>query len=219
MLCAEDDPDPRQDTDMTMTASIARAARIAGSLALAAMLCAPALSQAQDTPAAPATATIDNPMAQALADQFAADCQDSIAASMADSIREDAGADASPALIAEMVAVGQAGICGCFVDAIRRQPDAGLGVSVMEKMEPQFNACMAAALKPRMARICTETQRTGADETAPDCACIAGSVAALDDDALAAGANDLFDVLDSTRDIPASAGALGEAARGCAAKR
>jgi hypothetical protein len=142
-----------------------------------------------------------------------------IAGSMPDSIREDAGKDASPALIAEMVAVGQAGMCVCFVDAIRRQPDAGLGVSVMKEMEPQFNACMAAALKPRMARICTETQRTGADASAPDCNCMANAVAVLDDDALGAGANDLFDVLDSTRDIPVTAGALGEAARGCAPKR
>lgn len=193
-------------------------ARIARSLALAAALCAPALSQAQDTSSAPA-ATVDNPLSQTVADQFAAGCQDMIATSMPDSIREDAGKDATPELIAEMVAAGQAGICSCFVDAIRRQPDAGLGASVMEKMEPQFNACMAAALKPRMARICAETQRTGADDTAPDCACMTDAVAALDDDTLGAGANDLFDVLDSTRDVPASAGALGEAARGCAPKR
>lgn len=199
---------------MTM---IARTARIACSLAIAMALCAPL--HARDTPPAATTATVDNPLAQAVADDFAAGCEDMMATSMPDSIRQDAGEDASPALIAEMVAVGQAGMCGCFVDAIRRQPDAGLGVSVMQTMEPQFNACMAAALKPRMARICTETQRSGADDTAPDCACFAEAVAALDDDTLGAGANDLFDVLDSTREIPASAGALGEAARGCAAKR
>lgn len=199
---------------MTM---IARTVRIASSLAILMAVCAP--THAQDTPPAATTATVDNPLAQAVADDFAAGCEDTMATSMPDSIRQDAGEDASPALIAEMVAVGQAGMCGCFVDAIRRQPDAGLSVSVMENMEPQFNACMAAALKPRMARICTETQRNGADDTAPDCACFAKAVATLDDDTLGAGANDLFDVLDSTREIPASAGALGEAARGCAAKR
>lgn len=202
--------------------TIARIARIARSLALAAAVCAPALSQAREAPAAqaaPVAAAVDNPLSQAVADQFAESCQDTIASSMTDAIRVDAGEDASPALIAEMVAVGRAGMCGCFVDAIRRHPDVGPGASVMDRMEPQFNACMAAALKPRMARICAETQRTGADDTAPDCACMADAVAALGDDALGAGANDLFDVLDSTRDIPASAGALGEAARGCAAKR
>ena len=192
---------------------IAHMFRVACALVVATALCTPAPSHAQDT------AVVDNPLAQAVADEFAAGCEDMIATSMPDSIRQDAGKDASPALIAEMVAVGQAGMCGCFVDAIRRQPDAGLGVSVMEKMEPQFNACMAAALKPRMARICTETQRSGADDTAPDCTCIAEAVAALDDDALGAGANDLFDVLDSTRDIPGAAGAVGEAARGCARRR
>lgn len=198
---------------------IAHMVRVACALVVAAALCVPTLAPAQDAPAAAASTVVDNPLAQAVADEFAAGCEDMIATSMPDSIRQDAGKDASPALIAEMVAVGQAGMCGCFVDAIRRQPDVGLGVSVMEKMEPQFNACMAAALKPRMARICTETQRSGADDTAPDCACFADAVAALDDDMLGAGANDLFDLLDSTREIPASAGALGEAARGCAAKR
>jgi hypothetical protein len=193
--------------------------RVACALAVAAALCVPTLAPAQDAPAAAAGTLVDNPLAHAVADEFAAGCEDMIATSMPDSIRQDAGKDASPALIAEMVAVGQAGMCGCFVDAIRRQPDAGLGVSVMEDMAPQFNACMAAALKPRMARICTETQRSGADDTAPDCACFADAVAGLDDDTLGAGANDLFDVLDSTREIPASAGALGEAARGCAARR
>lgn len=198
---------------------IAHMVRVACALVVAAALCVPTLAPAQDAPAAAASTVVDNPLAQAVADEFAAGCEDMIATSMPDSIRQDAGKDASPALIAEMVAVGQAGMCDCFVDAIRRQPDVGLGVSVMEKMEPQFNACMAAALKPRMARICTETQRSGADDTAPDCACFADAVAALDDDMLGAGANDLFDLLDSTREIPASAGALGEAARGCAAKR
>lgn len=203
--------------------TIARIARIACSLALATALCAPALSQAQEAPAAqaaPVTAAADNPLSQAIADQFVEACrQDTLASSMAEAIRVDAGNDASPELIAEMVAVARAGMCGCFVDAIRRQPDTDPGVSVMDKMQPQFYACMAAALKPRMARICAETQRTGADDSAPDCACMTDAVAALGDDALGAGANDLFDVLDSTRGIPASAGALGEAARGCAAKR
>lgn len=195
-----------------MTA-IAHMFRAACALVVAAALCTPAPSPAQDTAAA------DNPQAQAFADQFAAGCQDMIATSMPESIRKDVGEGATAELIAEMIAVGRAGICECFVDALRRQPDSAIGASVMEKMEPQFDACMAAALKPRMARICTEAQRSGADDTAPDCACFADAVAALDDDALGAGANDLFDVLDSTREIPASAGALGEAARGCAAKR
>lgn len=193
--------------------SIAHMSRVAGALVIATALCMPTPSPAQDTAAA------DNPQTQAFADQFAAGCQDMIATSIPESIREDVGEGATTELIAEMIAVGRAGICGCFVDALRRQPDSALGASVMEKMEPQFDACMAAALKPRMARICTETQRSGADDTAPDCACLADAVAALDDDALGAGANALFDVLDSTRDIPGSAGAVGAAARGCARRR
>lgn len=195
-----------------MTA-IAHMVRVACALVVATALCAPAPSRAQDT-----TAT-DNPQTQVFADQFAAGCHEMIATSMPESIRNDVGEGATAELIAEMIAVGRAGICECFVDALRRQPDSAIGASVMEKMEPQFDACMAAALKPRMARICTEAQRSGADDTAPDCACLADAVAALDDDALGAGANDLFDVLDSTRDIPGSAGAVGEAARGCARLR
>ena len=184
-----------------------------------ATLGAAAQARAENTPATTdAAAAVDNPLAQQVADQFVADCRKTNAASMTESIRQDAGPDASAGLLAEMVAVGEEAVCGCFGDALRAQPDAGILESI-DHMEPQFNTCMAAAIKPRMARICSEAQLSQTDATAPDCTCLAEAVAKLDDTEIGKGANDLFDVLRSTRDMPVTAGALGVAARGCAKTR
>ncbi|MFZ5636518.1 MAG: hypothetical protein ACOY82_08010 [Pseudomonadota bacterium] len=163
-----------------------------------------------------ATSPADNPKAQQVADIFAERCGKEMVESVPQWTRDDAGKNASPALIEHMVAVTREGLCECFVGVMRRQPDDRIGPTTMDDLKPQFEACMAAAMKPRMERICTESQRMPKDDSAPDCACLATAVATIDDMALGAGANDLFRVLNSTRDIPTSAGALGEAARGCA---
>ncbi len=201
--------------------TIIRTSRIALTFVVAAALGAPLQTRAENAAAsapASAAASADNPLAQQVADQFVADCRKTNAASMTESIRQDAGPDASPGLLAEMVAVGEEAVCGCFGDALRAQPDAGILESI-DHMEPQFNTCMAAAIKPRMARICSEAQLSQTDATAPDCTCLAEAVAKLDDTEIGKGANDLFDVLRSTRDMPVTAGALGAAARGCAKTR
>jgi hypothetical protein len=175
------------------------------------------VAAAQDAKQDPAS-TPENPTAQLVAGMFAESCRTELLPTIPDSIRDDAGKDASPALIEAMTDVAREGMCECFVAEMRRQPDDRVGPKLMDEMEPQFKACMAAALKPRMARVCTEAQRMPKDESAPDCECLATRVAALDDAAVGAGANDLFDILNSTREIPATAGALGDAARACAAK-
>lgn len=170
---------------------------------------------AQEPVPAPA---VDNPFAQQMADMMAAECVQENAAKMPASIREDAGENASPALIAEMVAVGEQGICGCFIAELRKQSDERLRATGIDHMEPVFKGCIAGAMRPRMAKICTEAQRSGTDGSAPDCACLADAVAKMDDATLGEGANDLFDLLNSTRAIPDTAGALGDAARRCVAK-
>lgn len=175
-----------------------------------------AVASAQEPAPAPAT---DKPFAHQMADMMAADCVQDNATKMPDSIREDAGENASPALIAEMVAVGEQGICGCFIAAIRSEPDDRLRSNGIDHMEPVFKGCIAGAMRPRIEKICTEAQRSGTDGSAPDCACLADAVAKMDDATLGEGANDLFDLLNSTRAIPDTAGALGEAARSCVAKR
>jgi hypothetical protein len=185
-----------------------------------ALICFAAGVSAQDSAPAPAPAPdVEKPFAQQMADMMAADCVQDNATKMPASIREDAGENASPALIAEMVAVGEQGICGCFIEAIRGEPDDRLRSNGIDHMEPVFKGCIANAMRPRMEKICTEAQRSGTDGSAPDCACLAGAVAKMDDATLGEGANDLFDLLNSTRAIPDTAGALGEAARSCVAKR
>ena len=196
-----------------------RISRIALALIVLATFGAPTRTLADDTPAAADTAAaVDNPTAQLVAGMFAESCRAELLPTIPDSIRDDAGKDASPLLIETMTDVAREGMCECFVEAMRRQPDERVGPKLIDGMEPEFKACMAAALKPRMALVCTEAQRMPTDDSAPDCACLATRVAALDDAALGAGANDLFDVLNSTRDIPATAGALGDAARACVAR-
>jgi len=197
--------------------SVSRA--IAHSACLALLMVVACSASAQEAPQEPESGTspaVENPKAQMIADELFNSCQSEFLGSMPQWIRDDAGKDASPELIEEMVEVGREGMCECFVSVVRKQPDDRVGGSLMDDLEPQFKSCMAGAMKPRMARICTEAQRMPKDETAPDCACFAAAVGAMDDQALGAGANDLFDVLNSTQEIPATAGALGEAARGCA---
>jgi hypothetical protein len=204
---------------MTRSALSLRSALAAIVPAIALLIFAAGIS-AQEPAPAPATAPDpDKPFAQQMADMMAAECKQDNATKMPASIREDAGENASPALIAEMVAVGEQGICGCFIEAIRNEPDDRLRTNGIDHMEPVFKGCIANAMRPRMEKICTEAQRSGTDGSAPDCACLADAVAKMDDATLGEGANDLFDLLNSTRAIPDTAAALGDAARSCVAKR
>lgn len=196
---------------MTLSDRISRSRMLAVFVAAAFFLafCA----AAQDAPSVPAS-----PVAHSVADTFAEKCTSELLPTIPDMIRDDAGKEASPLLIQTMVDVSREGMCECFAGVIRSVPDDRITPALMDDFRPQFNACTAAAIKSRMAVICNEAQRMPKDDSAPACDCLATKVMDMDDATLGAGANDLFDLLNSTRNIPSSAGALGDAARACAAR-